>query len=75
MTKFLYFGTPWCGPCKQIKPLLRTSNKPIVEYNADTNKRLVNMYNIRSVPTLIVVRDGNEVERYVGSSIINFLQT
>ena len=66
------FWAPWCGPCRRIAPLLEqfaTENADavkIVKVNTDENMNLATGYNIDAVPTLILFKDGQVVERFVG---------
>lgn len=70
MKKILYFSAPWCGPCKQFGPVMdRISQTGIVveKVNIDNVPALAAAYNVRSVPTVVVVdRSGNEINRSVG---------
>jgi putative thioredoxin len=70
MKKILYFSAPWCGPCKQLGPIMdRISQTGILveKVNIDNVPALAAAYNVRSVPTVIVVdRSGNEINRSVG---------
>jgi thioredoxin 1 len=70
MKKILYFSAPWCGPCKQFGPVMdRISQTGILveKVNVDNVPALAAAYNIRSVPTVVVVdRSGNEINRSVG---------
>ena len=70
MKKILYFSAPWCGPCKQFGPVMdRISQTGILveKVNIDNIPALAAAYNVRSVPTVVVVdRSGNEINRSVG---------
>ena len=70
MKKILYFSAPWCGPCKQFGPIMdRISQTGILveKVNVDNAPALAAAYNVRSVPTVVVVdRSGNETGRSVG---------
>lgn len=64
---------PWCGPCKMISPIVdEISNEyqgkvKVGKLEADNNRDLVMEMGIRSIPTLIVYKDGVEVERSTGA--------
>ena len=65
------FGAVWCGPCKALAPVLNElksqfDNVSFVEYDVDNEFEEATKYSIRSVPTVIVLEDGIEVERIVG---------
>lgn len=64
---------PWCGPCKMISPIVdEISNDyfgkvKVGKLEADSNRDMVMEMGIRSIPTLIVYKDGQEVERTTGA--------
>lgn len=67
------FGAEWCGPCKQMdrimkKVLLEFSGVSFQEVDVDDDPVAAKDYKIRSVPTVILFRDGQEVNRLVGLS-------
>ena len=64
------FWAPWCGPCKTLGPILdnvstKVSHK-IVKVNVDEESNLANKYIIRSIPTMIVFKDGKAIDTMVG---------
>lgn len=71
MKQVLYFSAEWCGPCKLIKPKMMNlqSQMTITFVDADTSPDTCTKWNIRSVPTLLVIKNGMEVGRLVGTSI------
>lgn len=67
------FFAEWCGPCKMIKPIINElSNEvkdvKILQIDVDKFPDLAGKYNIKSVPTFIVFKDGKEVEKAVGAN-------
>ena len=64
---------PWCGPCKMISPIVdEISNDfygkvKVGKLEADSNRDMVMEMGIRSIPTLIVYKNGQEVERTTGA--------
>lgn len=69
-TVLVDFFAVWCPPCKMLAPILEDIAKDkkynIFKVNLDENSILANDYSVSSIPTLIVFKDGVEVERYVG---------
>lgn len=65
------FYSPQCPPCRMLKPFLEAlahdlGSAKFVTVNVEVNERLVTDYRVSAVPTLIVVRQGQEVDRMVG---------
>ena len=66
------FWAEWCGPCKMLTPILEElSNEMkneinVVKVNLDENQDLAMKYSIRSIPTLLLFKDGNLVDTKVG---------
>ncbi len=64
---------PWCGPCRQIAPVLErlaerhAGRLKVVRVNVDDNPGLAQEYRAMSIPLLVVMRDGVEVDRIVGA--------
>jgi thioredoxin 1 len=67
------FSAVWCGPCRALAPVMNEikgqfSNVKFEEYDVDEAYDVATQYGIRSVPTVIIVKDGKEVERFTGAS-------
>jgi thioredoxin 2 len=64
---------PWCGPCRVVGPILEqlaaeyAGRLKVVKVNVDENPQLAQQFDARSIPTLIVLRDGRVVDRIVGA--------
>jgi thioredoxin 1 len=73
---FLLFSASWCNPCKQIKPFIKEIveefkelNVYEVEVDSDDKKELVEYYKITSVPTLVLLEDGNKIDEVIGTDL------
>ena len=65
------FYAEWCGPCKMLSPILEQinaedENVKIIKVNIDDSRFLANYYQIQSIPTLILLRDGQFLNRITG---------
>lgn len=65
------FNAEWCGPCRMLRPVLdkyaeEHDNVKIVSINVDNNNDLARKYNVFSIPCLVVLKDGKELDRTVG---------
>ena len=71
MKQVLYFSAEWCGPCKMIKPMMLESQSQmsITFIDADASAETCKTWNVRSIPTVIVIKNGVELGRLVGTSI------
>jgi thioredoxin 1 len=71
MIEFKKFGAAWCSPCKSLAPILHEiktqfHNVLFTEHDVDDEFEEATKFGIRSVPTVIVLKDGIEVSRIVG---------
>jgi thioredoxin 1 len=66
------FWAEWCGPCKMIAPTIEqlaqeySGRANITKVNVDNEMGLAQKFNVASIPTLIVLKDGKEATRFVG---------
>jgi thioredoxin 1 len=66
------FWAPWCGPCRVVHPILEQmmverEDLKIVSLNVDENQETSARYEVLSIPTLILFKDGAEAKRVVGA--------
>ena len=66
------FWAPWCGPCRVVHPILEEiqaerEDLRIVSINVDDNQQTAARYEILSIPTLLLFRDGEIVKRVIGA--------
>src|SRR5260370_40628559 len=67
------FWAEWCGPCKMIAPILeeiaseQVGKVRVAKLNVDDNPDAARRYEVMSIPTLIVFRDGQPVKRMIGA--------
>jgi len=63
----------WCGPCRMMNPVLAEISSEMSEFvnvvkiDADTNKDILNEYNIRGIPTFLLFKNGELVWRQAGA--------
>jgi len=73
------FWAAWCGPCRMMAPVLNdvaselTGNSHIGKVNIEEHQSLAQKFKVRSIPTLILFKDGKEINRFVGVKSKEFL--
>ena len=75
--EILFFSAPWCGPCSQLKMSLSESicaeiGLKIIDISKDME--LATKHQIMNVPAFIVLENGEEVSRKIGSTTIDYLR-
>lgn len=60
------FYADWCGPCRQLAPMLEDISAEVVKVDVDANPELAREHGIMSLPTLVLFRGGKEIDRIVG---------
>jgi len=66
------FWAPWCGPCRKIAPIIDEISEEyggrlkVVKLNTDENVRTAQEYSISGIPSLLIFKNGEAVERLVG---------
>ena len=67
------FWAPWCGPCRMIAPILEEIARDyagkvlVAKINTDENPTWAVHYGVRGIPTMLFIKDGQEVDRQVGA--------
>ncbi|MEM6612908.1 MAG: thioredoxin [Cyanobacteria bacterium P01_C01_bin.72] len=67
------FWAPWCGPCRMVAPVVDEIAEQydgqikVVKLNTDENPQIASQYGIRSIPTLMIFKDGQRVDMVVGA--------
>jgi len=73
------FWAEWCAPCKMMAPVLNdvagdlTGNSHVGKLNIEQYQSMAQQFNVRSIPTLILFKNGKEVKRFVGIKQKDFL--
>ncbi len=62
------FYATWCGPCKMLAPVLEKveSNLKVIKVDTDEFEELARRYGVMSIPTLVLLSNGNEIKRHIG---------
>jgi len=68
----LDFWAPWCGPCRMVVPIVEEiaeerSDIKVGKVNVDEQPELASQYNVMSIPTLVVIKNGKVVNQSVGA--------
>lgn len=69
--EILDFYADWCGPCQMMKPIMEEFEKAhpevkVTAVNMDEDEEMVDKYGVSSIPCIVLLKDGKEVDRVVG---------
>ncbi len=72
-------GAEWCGPCKTIQKNIETIEKShnevyFIDVEADEAEEIVDMFNIRNIPVVLVIKNGNVDSKTVGMQTVQQLE-
>ena len=77
------FYADWCGPCKMLSPIVdqvaeENEDIKVVKVNVDDAQDLAMKYQVMSIPTLVVIKEGKEINRSVGlidkNQVVNMIK-
>lgn len=75
------FWAPWCGPCRAVGPILEDLAKSyegkmkITKINVDENQKTASAYGVQSIPTLILFKGGQQIDKIIGLASKDRLET
>lgn len=82
-TVLVDFYADWCGPCKMLSPIVdqvaeENEDIKVVKVNVDDAQDLAMKYQVMSIPTLVVIKEGKEIKRSVGlidkNQVVNMIK-
>jgi thioredoxin len=78
MKQLIFFSANWCAACQTVKPTIEQVSKQLgvqlAKIDTDYDVSLTQQYNIKSVPTLVLLENGQEIKRLVGNQPENKLK-
>ena len=80
MKQLFYFSAEWCVPCQTLGPIMDqiSTEISVQKFNIDYEADLITKYGVRSIPTVVLVENGQEVRRFTGArsfqQVLDFIQ-
>ena len=79
MKQVYYFTADWCGPCKKVRPIVEELSRDQAEVkfqiiDVDSEGELARRFEVKSIPTFILIEDGNQINRITGAQTKNDLE-
>jgi putative thioredoxin len=80
MKQLIYFSADWCAPCGALTPIMENIKKSyhVHKVNIDYDTMYVTQFNVKSIPTVVILENGQEVSRFTGAKseaeILNMLR-
>jgi thioredoxin 1 len=74
------FWAPWCGPCRMVSPVIEkladkySGKVKVVKVNVDDNQELAMKFNIMSIPTIMLFKDGKALDQAIGAAPSEFYE-
>jgi thioredoxin 1 len=74
------FWAPWCGPCRMVSPVIEklaikySGKVKVVKVNVDDNQELAMKFNVMSIPTIMIFKDGKAVDQAIGAAPSEFYE-
>jgi thioredoxin 1 len=74
-----YFTADWCGPCKKVRPIVDELSRDQAEVkfqiiDVDSEGELARRFEVKSIPTFILIEDGKQINRITGAQTKNDLE-
>ncbi len=74
------FWAPWCGPCRMVSPVIEklatkySGKVKVVKVNVDDNQELAMKFNVMSIPTIMLFKDGKAIDQAIGAAPSEFYE-
>ena len=74
------FWAPWCGPCRMVSPVIEKLSEKydgklkVVKVNVDDNQNLATQFNVMSIPTIMLFKNGKALDQAVGAAPSEFYE-